>query len=148
MKAWSRAQHAQEREAGLYAHHQAEAELISSYLNSQQAVEAAVAAVSSNAQYQPHGVPIPPPLVPIEGDAGQHPLPPQRSTSSTGGQRSRGKRSRHAGTSSRANTAGDIHYPKYDLQYSSQQGGQGQGGHYKYGTNECQYTTKYGEDCR
>ena len=46
MKAWSRAQHAQEREAGLYAHHQAEAELISSYLNSQQAVEAAVAAVS------------------------------------------------------------------------------------------------------
>lgn len=148
MKAWSRAQHAQEREAGLYAHHQAEAELISSYLNSQQAVEAAVAAVSSNAQYQPHGVPIPPPLVPNEGDGSQHPLPPQRSTSSTGGQRSRGKRSRHAGTSSRANTAGDIHYPKYDLQYSSQQGGQGQGGHYKYGTNECQYTTKYGEDCR
>ena len=141
MKAWSRAQHAQEREAGLYAHHQAEAELISSYLNSQQAVEAAVAAVSSNAQYTPHGVPIPPPLVPNEGDS--HPLPPTRSTSSTGGQRSRGKRSRHAGTSSRANT-GDIHYPKYDLQYS--QGGSGQ--HYKYGNTECQYTTKYGEDCR
>ena len=52
MKAWSRAQHAQEREAGLYAHHQAEAELISSYLNSHQAVEAAVAAVSNQAQAQ------------------------------------------------------------------------------------------------
>ena len=108
-------------------------------LNSQQAVEAAVAAVSSNAQYQSHGahgVPIPPPLVPNEGES--HPLPPARSTSSTGGQRSRGKRSRHAGTSSR-NNPGDIHYPKYD--YGQQQ-------HYKYGNTECQYTTKYGEDCR
>lgn len=142
MKAWSRAQHAQEREAGLYAHHQAEAELISSYLNSHQAVEAAVAAVSSQAasQQQPYGVPIPPPLVPHGGED-QHPLPPTRSTSSSGGNRSRGKRSRHAGTSSRSSNVapGDIHYPKYDL-YG-----------YKYNTNtapdQCQYTTKYGEDC-
>jgi hypothetical protein len=175
MKAWSRAQHAQEREAGLYAHHQAEAELISSYLNSQQAVEAAVAAVSSNSQNQPYGVPIPPPLVPadLQGYEDQ-PLPPQRSSSSHGDQnqqRSRGKRSRHAGTSSSSQqpqqpqqtqqqqqqqqqqhshqqpqksggsggAAGDIHYPKYDLY----------GHNYKYnsGGNECQYTTKYGEDC-
>lgn len=140
MKAWSRAQHAQEREAGLYAHHQAEAELISSYLNSQQAVEAAVAAVSSSRE--PYGVPIPPPLLPHE-----HPEPPQRSSSSSQ-QRSRGKRSRHAGTTasnsrqqaasaSAATASGDIHYPKYDL-YG-----------YKYNNpvEQCQYTTKYGEDC-
>ena len=150
MKAWSRAQHAQEREAGLYAHHQAEAELISSYLNSHQAVEAAVAAVSSSSQQQPYGVPIPPPLVPNEQGYPEdhHPLPPTRSTSSGGGgQRSRGKRSRHAGTSSQGRStsavpSGDIHYPKYDLY-----------GHtYKYNTgdrgqDQCQYTTKYGEDC-
>ena len=143
MKAWSRAQHAQEREAGLYAHHQAEAELISSYLNSKEAVEAAVAAVSS-AQHsqQPYGVPIPPPIPPC-GAGGEYldheqPLPPQRS-SSAAASRSRGKRSRHAGTSAR--NTGDIHYPKYDL------GGYHQEQQYKYKNPECQYTTKYGEDC-
>ena len=148
MKAWSRAQHAQEREAGLYAHHQAEAELISSYLNSKEAVEAAVAAVSS-AQHsqQPYGVPIPPPIPPcgaggeyLEQQHVEQPLPPQRS-SSAAASRSRGKRSRHAGTSAR--NTGDIHYPKYDLGGGSYQHEQ----QYKYKNPECQYTTKYGEDC-
>lgn len=90
-----------------------------------------------NQQNQPYGVPIPPPLVPHEEDPSHHPLPPQRSTSSSGGQqRSRGKRSRHAGTSSRnsAATTGDIHYPKYYPSYGQQ-------------ADACQYTTKYGEDC-
>ena len=144
MKAWSRAQHAQEREAGLYAHHQAEAELISNYLNSKEAVEAAVAAVS-NTHYnqQPYGVPIPPPVAPCGAggyveDPHEQPQPPQRSSSSAAS-RSRGKRSRHAGTSGRS--TGDIHYPKYDL------GGGGYQEQYKYKNPECQYTTKYGEDC-
>ena len=72
---------------------QAEAELISSYLNSHQAVEAAVAAVSNSAQAQQQqqtygGVPIPPPLVPGQEqhlEDPHHPLPPQRSTSASGG---------------------------------------------------------------
>ena len=72
---------------------QAEAELISSYLNSHQAVEAAVAAVSNSAQAQQQqqtygGVPIPPPLVPGQEqhlEDPHHPLPPQRSTSAAGG---------------------------------------------------------------
>lgn len=176
MKAWSRAQANQEREANLYHHHQAEAELIHSYLHSQQhqqAVQAAVAAASTTAptaeQGVPYGVPIPPPLVPSPGEhyvvddhcrggdpREEHsPLPPPRSSSSGQG-RSRGKRSRHTGASSSSghqhhegsrgrqqqeSQVSDIHYPKYELY-----------GQYKYsGSNpqggDCQYQTKYGEDC-
>jgi hypothetical protein len=105
-------------------------------------------------------VPIPPPLVPDEealghrGQADEFPPPPQRTSSSTAPQSSRakGKRSRHAGTgesrSSRqkeeADSHGDIHYPKYEM-YNS-----GQYTKYSSGSSqprECQYTTKYGEDC-
>ena len=57
-----------------------------------QAVEAAVAAVSNSAQAQQQqqtygGVPIPPPLVPGQEPhlEDHHPLPPQRSTSASGG---------------------------------------------------------------
>jgi len=175
MKAWSRAQANQEREANLYHHHQAEAELIHSYLHSQQhqqAVQAAVAAASTTStaeQPVPYGVPIPPPLVPSPGEhyvvddhcrggdpRDEHsPLPPPRSSSSGQG-RSRGKRSRHTGASSSSghqhhegsrgrqqqeSQVSDIHYPKYELY-----------GQYKYsGSNQqggdCQYQTKYGEDC-
>ena len=176
MKAWSRAQANQEREANLYHHHQAEAELIHSYLHSQQhqqAVQAAVAAASTTSaadQAVPYGVPIPPPLVPSPGQehyvvddhcrGGDHrdehsPLPPPRSSSSGQG-RSRGKRSRHTGASSSHHEGGgsrggrqqqdsqvsDIHYPKYELygQYKYSDRDRQQGG-------DCQYQTKYGEDC-
>ena len=79
------------------------------------------------------------------------PLPPPRSSSSGGtsrepGQsRSRGKRSRHSGTAGGAHhetpattsRSRDIHYPKYDYDYS------------KYGSSRdaCGYQAKYGEDC-
>ena len=165
MKAWSRAQANQEREANLYHHHKAEAELIHSYLHSQQhqqAVQAAVAAAATTQQQEreqiPYGVPIPPPLVPspeyvVEDHCQEEhsPLPPPRSSSSSQG-RSRGKRSRHTGAShggghheggrrAQSQQVSDIHYPKYELygQYKYSQGGQQQ--------VECQYQTKYGEDC-
>ena len=56
-------------------------------------MEAAVAAVSNSAQAQQQqqtygGVPIPPPLVPGQDqhiEDSHHPLPPQRSTSASGG---------------------------------------------------------------
>ena len=101
---------------------------------------AAVSSAQHSQQQQPYGVPIPPPIPPCGGelDHEQQPLPPQRSSSSAAS-RSRGKRSRHAGTTSNRNT-GDIHYPKYDLGGYQEQ-------HYKYKNPECQYTTKYGEDC-
>ena len=95
------------------------------------------------------------------GPADEYPPPPPRTSSSntTQSSRSRGKRSRHAGTAQHqegrgnrgggreveeAGSGGDIHYPKYEL-YNN--------GQYKYAPQqqqqqrECQYTTKYGEDC-
>ena len=144
----------------------------------QQAVQAAVAAASTTStaeQGAPYGVPIPPPLVPSPGEhyvvddhcrGGDHrdehsPLPPPRSSSSGQG-RSRGKRSRHTGASSsgghqhhegggsrggrqqQESQVSDIHYPKYELygQYKYSGSREQQGG------GDCQYQTKYGEDCR
>jgi hypothetical protein len=161
MKAWSRAQYQQEREAGLYHHHRAEADLISSYLDQQQHHHQHHYHEDEPAHHHsvPYGVPIPPPLVPDEdlaarqGQIDDYPPPPPRTSSSntTQSSRAKGKRSRHAGTAeSRAgrqqedvDSRGDIHYPKYEL-YTN--------GQYKYTASStqpqyCQYATKYGENC-
>ncbi|TRY73432.1 hypothetical protein TCAL_01516 [Tigriopus californicus] len=157
MKAWTRAQHQHERDVGLYHHHQAEADLISSYLSSQQQYhsQGGSGVGSSRTDHHtqatgvPYGVPIPPPLLP---DDDESPLPPPRSSSSNQAHssRSRGKRSRHSGTGSGSahhhenpvstgRTHKEIHYPKYDT-YSDYPNS-------KYSRDQCQYTTKYGEDC-
>ena len=168
MKAWSRAQYQQEREAGLYHHHRAEADLISSYLDQHHHHHHHHEEEPGHHHALPYGVPIPPPLVPDEdvvvvghrGQGDEYPPPPPRTSSSntTQSSRARGKRSRHAGTGQHqegrsgnrggggqveeVDSRGDIHYPKYEL-YNN--------GQYKYSTQpqqrECQYTTKYGEDC-
>jgi hypothetical protein len=164
MKAWSRAQYQQEREAGLYHHHRAEADLISSYLDQHHHHHHHHEEEPGHHHALPYGVPIPPPLVPDEdlvghrGPSDEYPPPPPRTSSSntTQSSRARGKRSRHAGTAQHqegrsgnrggqveeVEGRGDIHYPKYEL-YNN--------GQYKYSTSqqprECQYTTKYGEDC-